>query len=273
MIHTLTVLNWLLPLLYLGVLAHYATAFFLHATVQGRRWLAPVVLGLHVAFLVLLGLHMGRMVPVTNYEMLSAMAAGVVAVQLAVEWTTREQRTGVFVLLAAFVLQYTSSVFVSPSLGLKVEGVVPGAYWGHLHFLPALLVYVALTVSAIYSILHLAALRDLREHKFGLLFDRLPPLETLARMNWHSLLVGFVFITVTMISGAVLAATHRDVVGATTNKAFLKMFASLAAWVIFAGTIVGRLVVKWDAARVSRYTIVGCLVVAAMLVASIFLTH
>lgn len=273
MVETLKILNWLLPLLYLAMLAHYAAAFFLRTPMRGRAWLGPIVLGLHVAFLALLGSFLGRMVPANNYEMLSVMAAGIVAVHLVVERTTREQRTGVFIVLAAFALQYTASVFLLPTvLTPGPRGPERGAYWGHLHLLPALVAYIALTMSAIYAVLHLTAVRGLQHHKFGLLFDRLPPLETLARMNWHALLVGFVFMTLAIISGATLAALNRSEMGAMGAKTVLKIFAGLAAWVVFACTITGRVAFKWEGARISRLTIVGTAVVAAMLVASIFLS-
>jgi ABC-type uncharacterized transport system permease subunit len=273
MVNILEILAWLLPLLYLATLARYAHAFFLRIEPHPRGLLLPAALAVHVLFLVLLGRYLGRMVPVTNYEVLSVMAAGLAAVHWVVQHTTRDRRTGVFVILAAFVLQYTASVFLIPAdLRGGPTGPVVSAYWGHLHMIPALVAYVAFTLSAIYALLHLLALRDLRHHRFGLLFDRLPPLETLAKMNWHTLLAGFVFMTAAIASGAAMAAAGRADAAAINSKTFMKMFASLAGWVIFACTITGKFTFKWDAARISRYTMIGYAVVLAMLVASIALS-
>lgn len=273
MVDILKIANWLLPMLYLALLAGYAAAFFLRTGASGRSVLLPVVLAFHAGFLVLLARYLGRMVPATNYEVLSAMAAGIAAVYLVVEYSTRERRTGVFVLLAILILQYSSSVFLPPAeLGPQPPAPVVSGYWSQLHTIPAMVAYVAFTISAIYSLLHQLALRDMRRHRFGLLFDRLPSLETLGKMNWHSLLVGFIFMTLAIVTGTALVAANRADLPVIDARTFIKILAGPAAWLIYAGAIVGKYAAKWDSARISRLSVAGFIVVLAMLVLSILLS-
>lgn len=270
MIHLLIVANWLLPMLYLALLIDYGKAFFLRTPRPcSACWLAAVWV-LHAGFLVLLGVHLGRLVPVNNYEVLSALAASMTAVYWLIELASGERRTGVFVLLTAFLLQYTASVFLPAA---DLAGGAPSGEAASFHMIPAIVAYTALTLAAIYGALHLAAQRDLKRRRFGLLFDRLPPLELLGRMNWHAALAGLAFITLSIVSGAVFyAAGHGEAAaGGPSTKVMIKILAGALAWVIYAIAAGGKWLGGWSPSRVSMLTVAGFLVVAAMLVASIVL--
>ena len=258
----LNVANWLLPMLYLGLLIAYGSRFFLRTAQEGVSFILPFVVAAHAAFLVSLGYVLGRPVPVNNYEVLSVVAAATAGVYWIIELISRQRRTGVFVMLAVFLLQYTSSVF------FRCAGETAG-HMGQLHILPAIVAYTAFTISAVYSALHLLARRDLKQRRFGVLFDRLPSLDALGLLNWHAILIGFIFISVAIVTGATMYAsgtTHMDA------KTLVRIFAGAAAWLIYAGAIIGRLALRWDFTRVSVLSIAGFIVVAAMLVASIVLS-
>ena len=276
MVEILNVANWLLPMLYLALLVDYGSAFFLRTKAHGRSLALPAVLLVHVLFLVVLAVNLRRLVPVSNYEVLSVLAAATAVVYCVVEFSTRERRTGAFVLLVVFLLQYTSSVFL-PRIDFQagasgVGSQVPAA---RFHILPALVAYTGFTISAIYGVLHLLARRDLKRHRFGLLFDRLPPLELLGRMNWHAMLMGFVFMTLSIVSGAVMYSKTGHAQGASPSwdlKILSKIIAGSAAWVIYAGAIAGKWIGKWESSRVSRVAVYGFLVVMVLLVASTVLS-
>jgi len=271
----LTVLNALLPLLYLALLVDYGATFFLQRRVRGRSpWLVGCI-AVHAAFLVLWTIQ-ARRPPVANSEdILSVVALATAALYLAVELKSRDRRTGAFVLLLVFFFQYAASILLAgKSGGAEAPAEVKRSVWGGLHVMPALVAYTALGFAAVYGLLHILAQRELRGRRYGLLFDRLPPLESLGRMTWHVLLVGFVFMTIS-IAVSPLLFWHGQAGGAAeavTAKVLAKIITGSVAWVLYAAAVLGRWLGKWSPVRVSWIAVIGFVVVMALIVASVLLS-
>jgi len=267
--------NWLLPLLYLALLIDYGATFFLRTRTHVRSpWLAAVV-AVHAAMLVLRGMHLGRL-PADAHEILSALALAIAAVYAVIEFAGRDRRSGAFVLLLAFLFQYTSSIFLAGT-----ESLPPAAgaerVWARLHVVPALVAYTALGFACIYGFLYLTARRGLRHHRFGVLFDRLPPLDLLGRMTWLALVAGFVFMTVTIATGLLMAASGQAAAGAAAaaaagTKVLMKIVTGGAAWLIYAVAILGRLAGKWQPPRIAAIAVAGYAVVVTLLIVSALLS-
>ncbi len=256
----LTIVNWLLPLLYAVLLIDYGACFFLRLKAQSRNiWLVPV-LGLHALFLVLQAIQLGHP-PLNNvYEILSVLALSTGAVYAVVEFASRDRRTGMFVFALVFLFQYTSSIFPGQS-STQAGG------WARLHIVPALVAYTAFAIAAVYGLLHLLTERNLKKHRFGVLFDRLPPLDLLGRMTWHALLGGFVFITITMITGASFSywgGTEQ----VTEAKVLVKIIIGSIAWVIYVVAVLGKLLGKWPSRRISSIALAGFAVIMILLIVS-----
>ncbi len=266
--------TWALPLIYLALVIDYGATFILRVRTRPHNPWVPLAVAVHVALLVLRGAWIGALPLATNPEILSVMALSAAAVYWVTELASRDRRTGVFVFLLIFLFQYTSSVFLS---GTYLEGGAGEAAgqvgWGRLHFLPASFAYTALAFSAVYATLYLLGQRDLRQHRIGLLFDRLPPLELLGRMSWYALLVGFVLMTAAMITGSVLFSRGASSEQATVGmKIAMKIVIGSIAWAIYAVAVGGRLVGKWSVQRVSQIAAVGFLVILLLLVMSMILS-
>jgi len=271
MAQALVVGNWLLPLLYLALLIDYGATFFLRARTHARSPWLWLVAGVHAAVLALRGIHYGHP-PAHAQEVLSGVALAMAAVYAAVEIAGRDRRSGVFVMLLVFLLQYTSSILLA-GWPHEVHAEAAASAWGRLHVVPALVAYTAFGFACVYGLLYLAARRGLRHHRFGVLFDRLPPLDLLGRMTWHALVVGFVFMTLTIATGPAVAASGREAAGhlASNPKVLMKMVTGGVAWVIYAAAMVGRLAAKWPPQRIAAVAVAGYAVVVALLVASALL--
>ena len=256
----LIIVNWLLPLLYAVLLIDYGACFFLRIKAQSRNaWLVPV-LGLHGLFLVLRAIHLGQPPLADIYEILSVMALSTGVVYALVEFASRDRRTGVFIFTLVFLFQYTSSSFLGQSS-------THSAGWARLHTIPALVACTAFAIAAVYGLLNLLAERNLRKHRFGVLFDRLPPLDLLGRMTWHALLGGFIFITITMITGALFShwGGAEQVMEA---KLLAKIIIGSLAWVIYTVAVVGKLLGKWSSPRISGIAVAGFVVIMILLIVS-----
>ncbi|MDP6545996.1 MAG: cytochrome c biogenesis protein CcsA [Phycisphaerae bacterium] len=270
----LYILNWLLPLIYLALAIDYGATFTLRNRTHVRNPGVILAIVFHGVFLVLWGVRFGGLPLVSNYEILSVVALSSAAVYWAIELVTRDRRAGVFVFLLIFLLQYTSSTFLSVMIAQAAAAGDMQRGWGRLHVLPAALAYTALAFGAVYATLYLVGQRNLKHHNFGLLFDRLPPLDLLGRMSFQSLLVGFAFMTVTVITGGMLF--HRVGSGGGTMPMEPKLLAKIVigstAWAICVLNVFGKYVLKWSVSRVSAITLTGFLIVAALFIASLALS-
>ena len=264
----LITVNWLLPLLYLALLVDYGATFFLRTKAQARNpWLIPV-LGVHAFFLILRSVQLGQPPLADTYEILSVLAILTTAVYAVVEFASRDRRTGMFVFLLVFLFQYTSSNFLAGRIMAEVD--VQSAGWGRLHIVPALAAYTAFAISAVYGVLHLLAERNLRKHRFGVLFDRLPSLDLLGRMTWHALLGGFIFITITMITGPLMFGHGGSEAEAQSldAKVIAKIVIGSIAWLIYVVAVLGKLLGKWPARRISSVAVTGFVVIMILLIVS-----
>ena len=271
----LAILNWLLPLIYLALAIDYGATFILRRRTHVRNVGVFLAIVFHVAFLVLWGVRFGGLPLVSNYEILSVVALSSAAVYWAIELVTRDRRAGVFVFLLIFLLQYTSSMSLTTMIHLaSTHGSNMPYGWGRLHFLPAALAYTGMAFGAVYATLYLVGQRNLKHHNFGLLFDRLPPLDLLGRMSFHSLLVGFAFMTLTIITGSVLACQPDAAHGETLigSKLLAKIIIGSTAWVICAVNVFGKYVLKWSVSRVASIALAGFLIIAALFVTSLALS-
>ena len=255
-----------LPLLYLALLIDYGATFFLRTRTHTRSpWLLAVIV-VHAALLALRAVQVGHPPVSATPEILSLLALATAAVYAWVEFVHRDRRTGVFVLLLAFLFQYTSSILLAGHVAAATEAAAPAA-WSRLHVLPALVAYTALAFAGIYGILYLLAQRSLRLHQFGVFFDRLPPLDLLGPMTWHALLTGFVFMTIAILSAPLMMHGGSEA-GGITAKVASKIITGSAAWLVYATAVLGRWLGKWPASRVAAIAVVGFVVVMVLLAAS-----
>ncbi|MDP6635168.1 MAG: cytochrome c biogenesis protein CcsA [Phycisphaerae bacterium] len=271
----LSILNWLLPLIYLALAIDYGATFILRNRTHVRNAGVFLAIVFHCVFLVLWGVRFGGLPLVSNYEILSVVALSSAGVYWAIELITRDRRAGVFVFLLIFLLQYTSSMFLTAMIdqaGAQDSHMQYG--WGRLHVLPAALAYTALAFGAVYATLYLVGQRNMKHHNFGLLFDRLPPLDLLGRMSFQSMVVGLAFMTVTIITGSVLFS-HSGSNGQVMSidpKLMAKIVIGSMAWVICAIDVFGKYVLKWSVSRVSAIALAGFLIIAALFVTSLALS-
>ncbi|MCY2926677.1 MAG: cytochrome c biogenesis protein CcsA [Planctomycetota bacterium] len=263
----LTFVNWLLPLAYLGVAADYAATFVLRVRTHSRNAALPAVIVLHAAFLTAWGLHAGVIPLGEIHEILSLVALSSAILYAVIELTSRDRRAGVFILLLVFLIQYTASAQLAGPIA-RGRGAVGES--GSLHVIPAIFAYTAIAFAAVCSTLYLAGQRALKRHSFGVLFDRLPPLDLLGTMSWHALLSGFVLTTVTMVTGALLfhSMGGHGHGGTFDIKVTAKIVTGSIAWVACLTAILGKLLFHWPLRRVCQFIIATFVVILALFAAS-----
>jgi HemX protein len=265
---TLAILNGFLPLGYLVALLAYLGVFVERPALE--RVATPLTWGvvlIHAAYLMLETLTF-RHVPVANtWESLSFIAFAIALVYLVLEWRQEERSTGVFVLFVALGLQTLSSAFVTHTQ--EVPEILRSPMFA-VHVTTALLGYVALAVSAIYGVMYLLQYRQLKQRHAGLLFQRLPNLETLSRLNIGALGLGWGGLTMAILAGTIWATTLQ--VAGEIEGSFLtdpKFLLTLGLWVLYGLCLGGRYRLRWANRTLATVSIVGF---ALMLASSLMVT-
>ena len=239
----MTVLTILLPICYLAVWADYLWLFYTEHPLARRtcsRAAAGVVL-LHMAMMVLRALALHRLPMGTQAEFMGALALALLGTYLVVERRLRAKNTG-FLTTGAAGLMMLSAAVVEPG-GAKVSPLLsdPG-FAGHAVLV--LLAYTALSLSFLYAILYLVLARQLMRRRFGLLFRRLPALETLERMSVVSVEMGVPVLFLALALGHLWMYNLADRPGLDPRlaKALTPWDPKiLFSWVIFLGYTAGLL--------------------------------
>lgn len=249
-------------------LAVYALATGLYlayaATFQDRigQWGHKAV---HAAFLihaVALAEWMGEMGPdglSTLRGMLPLAAWTLAAGYLVVDW-----RFGVRV-LGAFVTPVVSLALLVCVMSDPAADAASHPARGALlpvHIALALLGAASLALACGVAVLYLLLERQVKRKRFGNIFHRFPSLETLDRINFRCVTVGFPIYTVALLLGALWTsqAVEKGPPGWR-----VEWLLAVLAWVVFGVLLQARVMVGWRGRRAAILTITGFAAVVGVL--------
>jgi ABC-type transport system involved in cytochrome c biogenesis permease subunit len=253
----LQLLNILLPLGYLLAAMAYLVVF-MGSPEWARKWATPltgVVAGAHLIYLILCTMSFQH-VPMANaWESFTFVAFAMIVVYLALEWRWKDKATGIFLLVPVLFFQVLSSAFVTHSR--EVAEILRSPLFG-VHVTTALIGYVAFSVAAVYGTMYILLYRELKKHRVGLIFRRLPSLETLSRLNMGAILFGWFGLTLAGILGMVWA-------GQLTSSGQLegnfytdpKFLLTVVIWSLYGMTLGGRFLLKWPNRQLAYLSLVA----------------
>jgi HemX protein len=252
----LPLLTTLLPVLYGLSAAGYARVYIAEPGVfEGTRGQSggPMLLRagvfVHILYLAARGLMEGHLPLASVYDFLSATGFSLAVVYLYVEMRVRIRTTGIFVVPLVFFLQILASAYGTASLAIKPP-IKP--IWFELHTLAAVLGYSAFVVSAIYGVLFLILYRDIKANRVSLFYSRMPPLETLGRMNASAASAGLVLLALAIAMGMGWARL--------TGVRFLsdpKTWLTVVAWGILAFAVLAYHRLGWRGPRAVYASLAG----------------
>ncbi len=154
-----------------------------------------------------------------------------------------------------------SLVLVFAGLMVGLQAVLPGArplpeHWTPLfqvHILMAFAAYGLFSIAALHALLIAIAEKHLHKPVPPLLVANLPPLLSLESLLFRMLQMGFILLTLTLVSGVMFSEalyghpfplTHMTVFG-------------MASWLIFAGLLAGRRIYGWRGRPALYWTLAG----------------
>ncbi len=262
------VLQTLLPVLYAALVAVYGITFFTSAPVLERFK--------HPALIAIIVLHLGYLgartmlfdhPPITSlFEIMTLLAACIGGAYLYLEMRTRVHNTGLFVLFLACVFQTISSIFIRDLLA------IPDYLHSRLlgfHVSAAILGYTALSISAVYGLLYLMLYHEIKSSRFGVIYSRLPNLETLETMSHRAEAFGFVMLTIAILVGVVwLPIVFKDI-----SYFDPKLIGTIAIWCLYAMALAAKRRAGWQGRKTMIVSLVGFVFVfISMMVINLYLS-
>ena len=248
----LGILNGLLPLFYGAVVWSYGESFFRDTPRANaiKTTLLTATIGLHAAYL-LARTFVFQHPPITTvFEVSSIIAFSLAIAYRTIELRTGIRNTGFFILSLALALQVLSSLWiedladVKPILRSNMLGV---------HVTSAMLGVSAFAISAVYGLLYLMLYHNIKRNRFGVVYEKLPSLETLERMAVTAVVVGFVLLTLAILVGIVWML--REVHEVTLFDP--KPLGTLVLWVVYGVGLWGRKNFGWNGRRIMVFAISG----------------
>jgi len=253
--------NTLLPMLYAVATMNYSIDFFREDPFAKRmnRPLLGTVVGLHALYVVLRTLMYGHIPLASPAEVLTMVALAVALVYVVIELSMDNQKTGMFVLAFSFAIQTLASAFMRDTY--EIPEVLRSPLFG-VHTTSAVIGYTACAVSAIYGVLYLLLYHDLKSSRFGIVYQRLPSLDILARMSLRATVLGTIFLTVTIVIGALWASERFP--GFTTDPKFVS---TVAVWLVYATGIGFHYALNWGGRRTIYVSLAGFALMVASAIA------
>ncbi|WP_022852994.1 c-type cytochrome biogenesis protein CcsB [Thermodesulfatator atlanticus] len=193
-------------------------------------------------------LGFGR-IPLTNlYESLIFFGWSIVAVYLFLEFKLKNRIIGAFVMPFAFL----SMAYASFSTDQEIQPLIPAlqSNWLTVHVVTCFLGYAAFTVACGLGIMYL--LRSRAKSDQGI-WAHLPDLRSLDDLIYKTILFGFFWLTVGIITGAVWAEQAWGSYWSWDPKETW----SLITWFVYAAAIHARLMRGWSGTKIAFLSIIG----------------
>jgi len=256
MILNTTILSWV-TFIYFG-----SAVFYIFKIVTGREFWGS--LASIIAFIGLIAETVGIILrwfesykmgighaPLSNlYESLIFFSWTIVLLYLIIEWRIKSRNLGAFVIPFAFL----SMAFASLSVKSGIQPLIPAlqSNWLIIHVITCFFGYAALTIACGLGFMYL--LKGLAKVERPRLFLRLlPGREIVDELTYHSVVIGFIFLTLGIITGSVWAYSAWGSYWSWDPKETW----SLITWFIYAAMLHSRFVRGWKGKRMAIMSIIG----------------
>jgi len=258
MIINTTILSWV-TFIYFG-----SAIFYIFKMVTGKEFWGS--LASIIAFIGLIAQTMGLILrwlesykmgighaPLSNlYESLIFCSWTIVLLYLIIEWRIKSRNLGAFVIPFAFFSMAFASF--SPNVNARIQPLIPAlqSNWLISHVITCFFGYAALTIACGLGFMYL--LKGLEEEgKPRLFFRLLPGREIVDELTYHSVVIGFIFLTLGIITGSVWAYSAWGSYWSWDPKETW----SLITWLVYAAMLHSRFVHGWRGKRMAIMSIIG----------------
>lgn len=193
-------------------------------------------------------------VPLSNfYESLIFFAWSIVLLYLMIKWRLKNRTIGVFVLPIAFLLMAYASISKANN---GIEPLIPAlqSNWLTSHVLTCFMGYAAFTVAFALGIMFYLKMIFPPDVGKNFLFVRLLPAESmLDELMYHSVTMGFLFLTLGIITGSIWAYHAWGAYWSWDPKETW----SFITWLIYAMMLHARQIRGWQGRNMAFLVTIG----------------
>jgi ABC-type uncharacterized transport system permease subunit len=153
-------------------------------------------------------------------------------------------------------------ILIMPFTGLMllIEWLWPGrmslpltSHWQAAHISVSILAYSLLSLATVQSLMLLVQERHLRSKHPGGFIRALPPMQTMESLMFQMIGIGFVLLTLTLVSGVFFS----ELLFSQPLKFTHHMVLAVLAWVVYAILLVGRWRLGWRGRTAVHWTLGG----------------
>jgi len=225
-----------------GIIATYISLFGLIVQTIALilRWIESYRLGIGHA-------------PLSNlYESLIFFAWVIVLLYLIIEWRIKSRNLGAFIIPFAFISMAYASF--SPDVKSRIQPLIPAlqSNWLISHVITSFLGYAAFTIAFGLALMYFLKGRE-KSTSPGFFFKMLPGKDILDELSYQSIVMGFIFLTLGIITGSVWAYSAWGSYWSWDPKETW----SLITWMIYATILHSRFVRGWRGRRMAIMSIIG----------------
>jgi ABC-type transport system involved in cytochrome c biogenesis permease subunit len=175
---------------------------------------------------------------------------------LYIEFTTGERSMGVFILPLLVALQAIPAA--RPMLEER-SPLVEGLWFG-VHVSSLLFAYASFALACVLGVTYVLQFKEIKAKELGFFYQRLPSLQVLDEMNLRAVKIGWLFLTVGLISGAIWASRIQasgDPRWHAMTLADPKIFVAVVCWGVYSFELYAQKAIGWRGRRAAWLSAVG----------------
>ncbi len=182
------------------------------------------------------------------------------------EMTTDERAMGVFIVPLLVALQSI------PALSNPVleRPAVLDSPWFAVHVSSLLFAYASFALACVIGITYVLMFKELKGKRLGFFYARLPSLHVLDVMNARAVSVGWVFLTIGVVVGAVwLSQVQTQTTDPRVQAMSLfdpKIFVVLLCWLVYSFELYARRAIGWSGRKAAWLSTIGFTIVLLNLI-------
>jgi len=190
------------------------------------------------------------------------------------EMSSGERSLGVFVVPLLFVLQ----LIPATRPDMRDPAPILRSPWFGLHVASLLFAYASFGLACVIGVTYMLLFKEIKARHLGFFYARLPSLSALDVMNVRAVAIGWTFLTVGVVVGAIwtIQAKSAAVVDPRIQAMSIldpKIFVALLSWAVYSFQLYARRAIGWGGRRTAWLSTIGfAIVLLNFLPISYFLT-
>lgn len=181
---------------------------------------------------------------------------------LYLEITTDERAMGVFIVPMLVGLQAIPAVWP----GAERMDPLLDSPWFWVHVSSLLFAYASFGLAGVLGLTYMVQFKEIKKKHLGYFYTRLPSLQTLDVMNARAVAVGWLFLTLGVVVGAIWTAQARAAVPDDPNLQAMslndpKILVAVVTWGVYSFAMVARRALGWTGRRAAWLSALGFAIV------------